>query len=144
MVMGVSSRIEDLSTVIRQTTEHRHRILVASSRNLRTWLTKVRKIKAIYCTLNYFNFDVTQKCLIGECWCPEVDMDRIRNALSRGANKSGSTVPSILNRLDTSESPPTFNRTNKVTSGFQVHTFSSLLLVFGTFLVPEVDMKVIF
>lgn len=118
--MGVSTRIEDLKTVIQQTSEHRHRILVASSRNLRTWFTKVRKIKAIYHTLNCFNFDVTQKCLIGECWCPEVDMDRIRFALSRGANRSGSTVPSILNRLETNESPPTLNKANKVTSGFQV------------------------
>ncbi len=33
--------------------------------------------------------------------------------------RSGSTVPSILNRMATSEAPPTFNRVNKFTRGFQ-------------------------
>jgi hypothetical protein len=28
------------------------------------WFIKVRKIKAIYHTLNYFNLDTSQKCLI--------------------------------------------------------------------------------
>lgn len=33
--------------------------------------------------------------------------------------KSGSTVPSILNRMQTKQTPPTYNKTNKFTSGFQ-------------------------
>ena len=33
--------------------------------------------------------------------------------------RSGATVPSILNRMSTSDQPPTFFRTNKFTSGFQ-------------------------
>ncbi|XP_077383244.1 V-type proton ATPase 116 kDa subunit a isoform X4 [Festucalex cinctus] len=33
--------------------------------------------------------------------------------------KSGSTVPSILNRMQTKQTPPTYNKTNKLTSGFQ-------------------------
>lgn len=32
---------------------------------------------------------------------------------------SGSTVPSILNRMQTNQTPPTYNKTNKFTSGFQ-------------------------
>ena len=33
--------------------------------------------------------------------------------------RSGSTVPSILNRMDTTEAPPTYNKTNKFTEVFQ-------------------------
>lgn len=33
--------------------------------------------------------------------------------------RSGSTVPSILNRMQTKQTPPTYNKTNKFTSGFQ-------------------------
>lgn len=33
--------------------------------------------------------------------------------------RSGSSVPPILNRMDTVESPPTYNRTNKFTTAFQ-------------------------
>jgi len=119
MIGGVVSRIEDLNTVLSQTTEHRHRVLVAAAKNVKNWFVKVRKIKAIYVNLNMFNLDVTQKCLIAECWCAVADMDRIHMALKRGTERSGSSVPSILNRMETKEEPPTFNRTNKFTIGFQ-------------------------
>ncbi|VDK74064.1 unnamed protein product [Litomosoides sigmodontis] len=120
MSIGVMTRIEDLKTVLGQTQDHRHRVLVAASKNVRMWLTKVRKIKSIYHTLNLFNLDVTQKCLIAECWCPVADLNRIRLALKRGTEESGSTVPSILNRMsDITEAPPTFHRVNKFTRGFQ-------------------------
>jgi V-type H+-transporting ATPase subunit a len=32
---------------------------------------------------------------------------------------SGSSIPSFLNVIETTEAPPTFNRTNKFTRGFQ-------------------------
>ena len=31
-----------------------------------------------------FNLDVTQKCLIAECWCPVADLDKIQLAIKRG------------------------------------------------------------
>merc|ERR1712096_350763 len=80
---------------------------------------KVRKIKAIYHTLNYFNLDTSQKCLIAECWIPRLDMEAIQLALRRGTEKSGSTIAPILNEMATTEAPPTFFRTNKFTSAFQ-------------------------
>ena len=69
--------------------------------------------------MNMFNLDVTQKCLIAECWCPVSDLNKIQQALRRGTERSGAAVPSILNRLATHQEPPTFNRTNKFTQGFQ-------------------------
>ncbi|XP_014235197.1 V-type proton ATPase 116 kDa subunit a isoform X2 [Trichogramma pretiosum] len=120
MAMGVMTRIEDLNTVLGQTQDHRHRVLVAAAKNIKNWFIKVRKIKAIYHTLNLFNLDVTQKCLIAECWVPLLDMETIQLALRRGTERSGSSVPPILNRMETFEDPPTYNRTNKFTKGFQV------------------------
>lgn len=119
MAIGVMTRIEDLNTVLGQTQDHRHRVLVAAAKNIKVWFIKVRKIKAIYYTLNMFNLDVTQKCLIAECWCPVGDLDRIQQALQRGNERSGSSVPSILNRMNTKQEPPTYNRTNKFTAVFQ-------------------------
>ncbi|CAJ0580626.1 unnamed protein product, partial [Mesorhabditis spiculigera] len=119
MSIGVMTRIEDLKTVLGQTQDHRHRVLVAASKNVRMWLTKVRKIKSIYHTLNLFNIDVTQKCLIAECWCPVNELERIKMSLKRGTEDSGSQVPSILHRMETSENPPTYHKTNKFTRGFQ-------------------------
>lgn len=119
MAMGVMTRIEDLNTVLGQTQDHRHRVLVAAAKNIKNWFVKVRKIKAIYHTLNLFNLDVTQKCLIAECWVPVLDIETIQLALRRGTERSGSSVPPILNRMETFEDPPTYNRTNKFTKGFQ-------------------------
>ncbi|XP_068908902.1 V-type proton ATPase 116 kDa subunit a 1 isoform X3 [Tenebrio molitor] len=119
MAMGVMTRIEDLNTVLGQTQDHRHRVLVAAAKNIKNWFVKVRKIKAIYHTLNLFNLDVTQKCLIAECWVPVLDFENIQLALRRGTERSGSSVPPILNRMETLEDPPTYNHTNKFTSGFQ-------------------------
>lgn len=119
MAMGVMTRIEDLNTVLGQTQDHRHRVLLAAAKNLKNWFIKVRKIKAIYQTLNLFNLDVTKKCLIAECWVPILDIESIRVALSRGTERSGSSVPPILNRIQTIENPPTYNRTNKFTKAFQ-------------------------
>lgn len=157
--------------MLNQTEDHRQRVLQAASKTMRVWFIKVRKMKAIYHTLNLCNIDVTHKCLIAEVWCPVSDLDSIQFALRRGTvshfvlgfchsfsrrlhthtlmvfiamlatnpdriqgvidyeltvavvsffqERSGSTVPSILNRMQTKQTPPTFNKTNKFTSGFQ-------------------------
>uniref|UniRef100_A0AAY4AZY8 V-type proton ATPase subunit a n=1 Tax=Denticeps clupeoides TaxID=299321 RepID=A0AAY4AZY8_9TELE len=119
MAAGVNTRIDDLQMVLNQTEDHRQRVLQAAAKTMRVWFIKVRKMKAIYHTLNLCNIDVTQKCLIAEVWCPVSDLDSIQFALRRGTERSGSTVPSILNRMQTKQTPPTYNKTNKFTSGFQ-------------------------
>lgn len=119
MVKGVRTRLEDLKLVLSQTEDHRSRVLATVSKNLPTWSIMVKKMKAIYHTLNLFNMDVTKKCLIGECWVPTQDLPIVQKALSDGSAAVGSTIPSFLNVIDTNEAPPTYNRTNKFTRGFQ-------------------------
>lgn len=119
MIIGVMDKIAELSTVLEQTRQHRQRILETAAKNLRVWLIKVRKIKATYHTLNLFNLDVTTKCMVGECWCAVNDVDKIHLALRRGMERSNSTLQPILNGLATTESPPTYHRTNKFTAAFQ-------------------------
>ena len=104
--IGVYSRLQDLTTVLTQTNDHRHRVLVAAAKHLRSWIIKVRKIKVapsnyfhlrlarlgsflklqgIYHTLNMFSVDVTSKALVAECWIPDADTDAVRTALKRGS-----------------------------------------------------------
>ncbi|XP_056635764.1 V-type proton ATPase 116 kDa subunit a 1 isoform X1 [Diorhabda sublineata] len=119
MLQGVRTRLEDLNLVLNQTRDHRQRVLVSVAKELQNWSVMVCKMKAIYHTLNFFNMDVTKKCLIGECWVPSNDINTVQKALADGSKACGSSIPSFLNIINTTESPPTFNRTNKFTRGFQ-------------------------
>ncbi|XP_063909634.1 V-type proton ATPase 116 kDa subunit a 1-like [Zophobas morio] len=119
MLKGVCTRLEDLNLVLNQTQDHRQRVLVSVAKELQNWSVMVSKMKAIYHTLNFFNMDVTKKCLIGECWVSNKDIPIVQKALSDGSTASGSSIPSFLNVINTNEMPPTFNRTNRFTKGFQ-------------------------
>ncbi|CAG2057914.1 unnamed protein product, partial [Timema podura] len=105
--------------VLNQTHDHRQRVLKNVAKEVHPWMVMVRKMKAIYHTLNMFNMDVTKKCLIAECWVPVSDLPGVQKALADGGRASGSSIPSFLNVIETAEPPPTFNRTNKFTRGFQ-------------------------
>ncbi|KAJ8681950.1 hypothetical protein QAD02_017742 [Eretmocerus hayati] len=119
MVKGVRTRLEDLNLVLNQTHDHRQRVLHSVAKELPNWIIMVRKMKAIYHTLNLFNMDVSKKCLIGECWVPMADLNIVQNCLTEGSRLCGSTIPSFLNVIHTDEDPPTFHRTNRFTRGFQ-------------------------
>ncbi|EEB18611.1 vacuolar proton translocating ATPase 116 kDa subunit A isoform, putative [Pediculus humanus corporis] len=119
MLNEVKTRLEDLKLVLNRTQDLRERVLVTVARELQDWTIKVRKMKAIYHTLNMFNMDVTKKCLIGECWTPAADLSKVHSALADGGRVGGSSIPSFLNVIETLEDPPTYNRTNKYTKAFQ-------------------------
>ncbi|XP_054905022.1 V-type proton ATPase 116 kDa subunit a [Poeciliopsis prolifica] len=119
VVEGLRTRIQDLHTVLHRTEDYLRQVLIRASESVYTWVVQVKKMKAIYYILNLCSFDVTNKCLIAEVWCPVNDIPKLRRALEDGSRKSGATVPSFVNRIPTTDIPPTLIRTNKFTSGFQ-------------------------
>ncbi|KAH8334522.1 V-type proton ATPase 116 kDa subunit a1 [Drosophila kikkawai] len=119
MIKDVNVRLEDLKLVLSQSADHRSRVLNSASKHMPRWSIMVRKMKAIYHILNYFNPDVTGKCLIGEGWVPTNDIQTVQNALARASKISESSIPAFMNVIETNEQPPTYTRTNKFTSGFQ-------------------------
>ncbi|KAA0716950.1 V-type proton ATPase 116 kDa subunit a isoform 2 [Triplophysa tibetana] len=119
VVEGLRTRIQDLHMVLHRTEDYLRQVLIKASETVYTWVIQVKKMKAIYHILNLCSFDVTNKCLIAEVWCPVDDLPAIRRALEEGSRKSGATVPSFVNRIPCNDTPPTLIRTNKFTSGFQ-------------------------
>ncbi|XP_061585132.1 V-type proton ATPase 116 kDa subunit a [Cololabis saira] len=119
VVEGLRTRIQDLHTVLHRTEDYLKQVLIKASESVYTWVVQVKKMKAIYYILNLCSFDVTNKCLIAEVWCPVMDIPTLRRALEDGSRKSGATVPSFVNRIPTTDTPPTLIKTNKFTSGFQ-------------------------
>ncbi|KAI9455518.1 ATPase V0/A0 complex subunit [Russula earlei] len=115
----VTGRIEDLDVALSNTGSTRRAQLITIGESLRSWEDLVRKEKAVYETLNLFNYDVGRKTLIAEGWCPTRDIEMIQFALRHATEESGTSMPPILHELHTNKTPPTFQRTNKFTEGFQ-------------------------
>ncbi|KAI8984337.1 V-type ATPase, V0 complex, 116kDa subunit family [Mycotypha africana] len=118
-LLEVTSRIEDLNNVLSTTNQTRRSELLKISENLTAWTTIVRKEKAIYHTMNLFNYDSNRKCLIAEGWCPTNDIPLVQQSLKDATDASGTSLPSILTELHTKKTRPTYHRTNKFTEGFQ-------------------------
>lgn len=108
-----------MKAVISRTLDYRGKIINAAALNIAMWNIQLIKLKSIFHTLNMFSVDVTQKCLIAECWVPTDDIHLVRDALKRGVDQSGSHVHAVLNEMDTHKTPPTYFRLNKFTQGFQ-------------------------
>ncbi|KAE9406939.1 H+-ATPase subunit [Gymnopus androsaceus JB14] len=115
----VEGRLEDLREVLHNMGLNRRTELIRIGESLRSWEDVIRKEKLIYETLNLFNYDVRRKTLIAEGWVPTRDITTIQMALRRATEESGGSIPPILQELRTNKTPPTFNRTDKFTEGFQ-------------------------
>ncbi|CAG8450873.1 8094_t:CDS:10 [Ambispora leptoticha] len=115
----VITKIEDLNAVLQNTNNARRQELQKIAENLSTWMTIIKKEKAVFHTMNLFNYDVNRKCLIAEGWCPSNDLNQIQHALRTATETYGSMIPSIVDEIRTTREPPTFHRVNKFTVGFQ-------------------------
>uniref|UniRef100_A0A672QNS8 V-type proton ATPase subunit a n=1 Tax=Sinocyclocheilus grahami TaxID=75366 RepID=A0A672QNS8_SINGR len=116
---SLRTRIHDLQNVLHRTEDYLKQVLHKASESAHSWVLQVKKMKAIYHILNLCSFDVTNKCLIAEVWCPVSDLANLRRTLEEGSRKGDATVPSFVNRIPSSDTPPTLLRSNKFTSGFQ-------------------------
>ena len=102
MYSAVNNRIVDLRLVLQTTQDHSNTQLEDIAQEVDTWRQKVNhyspldlflpskcnqvtKVKSIYHTMNMFNLDMAQHCLVAECWCPVEDLDEIRAGLVRGS-----------------------------------------------------------
>ncbi|XP_044294247.1 V-type proton ATPase 116 kDa subunit a3 isoform X2 [Varanus komodoensis] len=115
----LSTQIEDLVTVLGQTEQYLDQVLQKVLMVLPAWRVQIQKMKAIYFILNQCSFNITDKCLIGEVWCPVRDLPAVQQALREGSHRSGSGVECFAQRISCTEPPPTLIRTNKFTAGFQ-------------------------
>lgn len=68
--LEVAARIEDLKHVLDNTLIAKKGELISVSHNLEFWVSLLKKEKAVYHTLNFFNYDQNRKALIAEGWCP--------------------------------------------------------------------------
>lgn len=119
LLSQVKTRLQDLSVVLEKGTLHKLNILQRCAKEISAWQVKIKKEKAIYHTMNMFDFDHGRKCLIAEGWCPKTNINEVQVALRKATEKAGSVVPSILSVIQPHETPPTYYKTNKYTNAYQ-------------------------
>jgi V-type H+-transporting ATPase subunit a len=133
-VHDVNTRLGDLDSVLRNTENTLSAELTAIGRSLAMWMVIVRKEKAVYETLNKFSYDQARKTLIAEAWSPTNSLGLIKSTLQDVNDRAGLSVPTIVNTLNTSKTPPTYVKTNKFTLAFQ-----TIIDAYGTAKYQEVN-----
>lgn len=74
-----------LTQVLHKTEDYLRQVLCKAAESVYSRVIQVKKMKAIYHMLNMCSFDVTNKCLIAEVWCPEANLHELRLALEEGS-----------------------------------------------------------
>ncbi|MCJ1314653.1 H(+)-transporting V0 sector ATPase subunit a [Agyrium rufum] len=133
-VHEVNTRLNDLASVLRNTQQTLNAELTQIARSLAAWLVIVKKEKGVYQTLNRCSYDQARKTLVAEAWVPTNSLSLIKSTLQDVNDRAGLSVPTIVNQIKTSKTPPTYNRTNKFTEGFQ-----TIIDAYGTAKYTEVN-----
>ena len=130
----VNTRLSDLASVLRNTKQTLDAELTQIARSLAVWMVIVKKEKAVYQTLNRCSYDQARKTLIAEAWCPTNSLSLIKSTLQDVNDRAGLSVPTIVNQIKTSKTPPTYNKRNKFTEAFQ-----TIIDAYGTAKYTEVN-----
>ena len=133
-VHEVNTRLSDLANVLRNTQQTLNAELTQIARSLAVWIVIIRKEKGVYQTLNRCSYDQARKTLIAEAWCPTNSLPLIKSTLQDVNDRAGLSVPTIVNQIKTSKTPPTYNKINKFTEGFQ-----TIINAYGTAKYTEVN-----
>ncbi|KAH7346875.1 V-type ATPase, V0 complex, 116kDa subunit family [Rhexocercosporidium sp. MPI-PUGE-AT-0058] len=130
----VNTRLGDLGNVLSNTKTTLDAELTQIAQSLAAWMVVIKKEKAVYQTLNLFSYDHARKTLIAEAWCPTNSLPLIKSTLHDVNNRAGLSVPSIINEIRTNKTPPTYQKTNRFTEGFQ-----TIINAYGTAKYQEVN-----
>ncbi|CAI6326055.1 unnamed protein product [Periconia digitata] len=130
----VNSRLSDLSSVLKNTKSTLDAELTAIGRTLAAWMVIIKKEKGTYQTLNKFSYDHQRKTLIAEAWAPTNSLGLIKSTLSDVNDRAGLSVPTIVNQVKTTKTPPTYFKTNRFTLAFQ-----TIIDAYGTIKYREVN-----
>jgi V-type H+-transporting ATPase subunit a len=130
----VNTRLSDLGSVLRNTKQTLDAELTQIAKSLAAWMVIIKKEKAVYQTLNLFSYDHARKTFIAEAWCPTNSLPLIKSTLYDVNSRAGLSVPSIINEIRTNKTPPTYQKTNRFTEGFQ-----TIINAYGTAKYQEVN-----
>lgn len=109
---------EEIDVTINSTKDRAKGILNEVSSYLIQWKRRVAKEKAIFHTMNLFDYKI-QNSVIAEGWVPRKHLELVRMKMDEAISSSGSQVHSLCEELQSDDEPPTYFDGNKFTSAFQ-------------------------
>lgn len=127
----INKKLADVTTVLDNTDRTLETELRVLSPELDTWWKQIMLEKSVYKVMNKCYYDLSRKCLISEGWIPKADLSHVQEALddistkytagnpADGHEGGDDAIPIIMNTIDTTRTPPTYFKTNKVTAAFQ-------------------------
>lgn len=77
----LNNKIQDLGSVVEETKNHLISELMVFQDSFPHYYYSIKREKLIYETLNKFDMDGTRRCLVGEGWIPQLELDTIRKSL---------------------------------------------------------------
>ncbi|KAL6023157.1 H(+)-transporting V0 sector ATPase subunit a [Candidozyma auris] len=109
--------LSDLKLVLQETDSALSSELIAVSRDLARWWEVIAREKRVYQIMNLCDYDGSRKTIIAEGWVPNDEIPKLTETVR--SSSSSDAVPTIINVLETSKTPPTYHRTNKFSVAFQ-------------------------
>ena len=127
MTDEVARRIGESQEVMARGSQVMRELLVKVGEEYPTWSYVVAKEKMSYHALNMCDFDIKKHVFTAEMWVPKARYGEVEAALRATALENGLDTRPIINRIKTTETPPTHIPVTSFSLGFQ-----ALVNTYGT------------
>lgn len=114
---NVATTMRQLQNTICATEERRSEVLYEIAEQIQDWKKWLAKEKSIFHTMNMFKFEKSRAQVEG--WLASKHYTAAENILADADTAANSPTPSLMEELQTEETPPTYFETNDLTRCYQ-------------------------
>jgi V-type H+-transporting ATPase subunit a len=117
MHSSLQQQVDTITQTLHQSAYRQRQVLLGIAASCYEWRRAVVTEKAVFSTMNMLKFSGSTAVARG--WAPVRAYDDIRTAIAEAEYLSGAQVGTIIEEVHTKETPPSYFKTNKITSSFQ-------------------------
>ncbi|CBZ27319.1 vacuolar proton translocating ATPase subunit A,putative [Leishmania mexicana MHOM/GT/2001/U1103] len=117
MHASLQEQVDTITQTLNQSAYRHRQVLLGIAAACYEWRRAVVTEKAVFSTMNMLKF--SGSTAIAQGWAPVRSCEDIRTAVAEAEYLSGAQVATIIEELNTKETPPSYFKTNKITASFQ-------------------------
>ncbi|CAG9574450.1 putative vacuolar proton translocating ATPase subunit A [Leishmania major strain Friedlin] len=117
MHASLQQQVDTITQTLNQSAYRQRQVLLGIAAVCYEWRRAVVTEKAVFSTMNMLKF--SGSTAIARGWAPVRSCEDIRTAIAEAEYLSGAQVATIIEELNTKETPPSYFKTNKITGSFQ-------------------------